>query len=596
MTVPARDPSWCPPEPPVLEGFTHVFMDTETTGLNWRRGDRPIGISIATPDGISRYLPFGHLGGGNLDEATVQRWAREQLRNKKIFFAHSKFDAHMLYAWGVNLEEQGNVLGDVLNYAALLDDHRTTYKLEDVAQDFLGEGKTLGRLDIQNLKRYHAGDVAPYAMNDADLVRRLYVKMNPLLDEQGLQRVRDLEDETTYAVMEMERNAAPIDVEKLRSWAVESERRVIQLLAEIRSKLGYPIDPNKREHLSKVFHDRKIPNPHKTATGQPSFTDEILAACEDEVVVLIRRVRKLLSLRSKYILPYCESTTDGFLHYNLHQLRGDYGEGQSGTVSGRFSASDKNIQQVMDEEKQRENLGPDFIIRELFIALVGKLLAADAAQIEFRLFAWLANSEPLNRAYRENPTVSFHLIVHELVKKVAAELRYKQLKNLNFAKLYGGGVAKIALMLGVDIDVAEEFIASYDRAFPDANRLLRTAARIAETRGFVKTLLGRRARFNPGCKCPACAHRGPRFHKALNGAIQGGAADIMKQKLCELHKARKKTGFVMRMTVHDEVVGDSPDAACTERVRTILNEQTAIKGDVPILWEVKTGPNWAEVK
>lgn len=597
MIVPARDPSWRPPEPPDLGRFKDVHLDLETTGLRWRQGDRPIGIAVVTPDGDRRYLPFGHLGGGNLDEATVKRWAREQLRGKNLFFAHSKFDAHMFYAWGINLEEQGNVLGDVLHYAALLDDHRTKYKLEDVAQEYLGEGKTLGSLDIENLKRYHAGDVAPYAMQDADLVRRLYEKMNPLLDAQHLQKVRSLEDETVFAVLEMERNAAPIDVVKLKRWVLESEQRVLKMLYDLKKLLGYPVDPQRREHLEKVFRDRKIHNSYKTATGAMSFTDEILSGIEDEAVILVRRIRKLMSLRSKYLLPYFEAIgPDALLCYQLHQLRGDHGEGQSGTISGRFSASDKNIQQVMTAEKQLENLGPDFIIRELFEARVGQVLSADAAQIEFRLFAWLANSPTLNAAYRKDPRISFHKVVHEMVRALTVEIAYKQLKNLSFCKIYGGGIRKIALMMGVDLDVAESFVKSYDHAFPDANRLLRTAAKIAESRGFVKTLLGRRARFNPGCRCPACAHRGPRYHKALNGAIQGGAADVMKQKLCELHRARKKTGFIMRMTVHDEVVGDCPDDRCREQVSEILNAQTTIKGDVPILWDVQVGPNWAEGK
>ena len=136
---------------------------------------------------------------------------------------------------------------------------------------------------------------------------------------------------------------------------------------------------------------------------------------------------------------------------------------------------------------------------------------------------------------------------------------------------------------------------SLDLSHYAVKKLLKVASELAEKRGYVRTILGRRSRFIKGCRCPACVINGFRPYKALNGAIQGSAADVMKRKICDLHAERKYTGFKMRFTVHDQVVGDVPDKAAARRVDEVLNRQ-AYPLRVPILWETSIGPSWAKVK
>ena len=587
--------TWHPPALPSLSGISDVDLDTETTGLNWHEKDRPIGISLAWGD-LSAYFPWGHRG-GNLPEAMVKSWAQRELRDKRIHGFNIKFDAHMLYAWGIDLEAQGCTLHDVSLSAALLDDHMTKFSLEDIAQSYLGEGKVKG-IDVTSLMDMHAGDVAPYACKDVELVRRLRHKMRPLLIEQDLLEVQALEDSTIFAVCEMERNAAPLDMDLLRMWVRESEREVMRLILEIRDDTGVVIRPERPSDFEKVFNSLKIDLVHRTPAGAFSFTDEILAMYDHPVIKKMRYARQLSSLRSKYILSYAEAVrSDDTLGYNLHQLRGDREEGGAGgTITGRFSASNKNIQQVMAVEKQRERFGDHYIIRELFVPREGLILSADAAQIEYRIFGHHSGSKKILDAYAKDPGVSFHQVVWDMVKPLKPDIPYKSVKNLNFAKLYGAGIAKIADMLKVSEEETREFVTAYDTAFPEVRALLRKAATLAEERGYVLTLSKRRSRFVKGCACPACSYRGPRFHKALNSVIQGSAADIMKKKLVELHAERKHTGFTMRMTVHDEVVGDVPDLEAAGRVHEILNRQSYPQLKVPILWETAVGKNWAAVK
>jgi DNA polymerase I-like protein with 3'-5' exonuclease and polymerase domains len=105
-------------------------------------------------------------------------------------------------------------------------------------------------------------------------------------------------------------------------------------------------------------------------------------------------------------------------------------------------------------------------------------------------------------------------------------------------------------------------------------------------RGYVRTIKKRRSRFPDNY----------RLHKAFCMIDQGTEGDIVKAKIVELHKARKHTGLLMRMTVHDEITGDAQHPETLTRVNEILNQQSFPELSVPILWECKEGANWAECK
>lgn len=597
--IESRNPSWTPSPPPSLDGVDEIALDCETRGLSWWKSDILVGIAIGFVRDRrthTQYLPIRHEGGGNLPEERVREWFRREVRNKRVKNLKTSFDLHVLQSWGEDLETQGCTPGDIGHYAALLDDHRRSFSLESISQEYVGRGK-LGGLEMTRMAEYHAGDVAEYAENDVALVLENLARMRPLLESQELMDVVALEDDCIYATVEMERNGAPLDGEKLERWVYESEQEYLRRLTSLQRRLGFKFDPGRRADLERLFRERDLEIESWTETGLPSFTDANLAKCKHEDVVETRFLRKLDSLRNKFILPYWrEFREHGLLRYALHQLRttrGEFEDDQAGTVSGRFSSSaikaedeevGKNIQQVMSVARQIAAFGERWIIRELVVPGERDSLwfSGDAEQIEFRLFGHYAKSEKIIRAYRENPRTDFHETVRQMILAIR-EITRKSTKDVNFAKIYGAGLDKLAWMLGVSREEAARFAAAYDKAFPEAGDLLRRAMRVAESRGFVKTLLGRRTRF--------IDHR--RIHKALNGIIQGSAADIMKRKLAELHRARKKTGFCMRFTVHDEVDGEVRDKRSAEMVQEILDRQS-FDLRVPILWSCGTGANWRE--
>ena len=269
--------------------------------------------------------------------------------------------------------------------------------------------------------------------------------------------------------------------------------------------------------------------------------------------------------------------------------------GTFGTISGRYSSSSVNIQQVFAPSKQIKKMGfSEFLIRELFIPRPGRRwVRADAKQIEYRIFVHYSKSERLIQRYREDPDLNFHKEIQEMVQQYT-DINYDNTKNLNFAKLYAAGIDKIAAMTGMSRNDAESLVKEYDRAVPEAKAIVRQAMNIAKERGHVLTILKRRARFDT----PETADR---IHSAFNRVCQGSAAEIMKLKILETYNERKFLNLHMFFTVHDELDGDTDSDQDAARFRELLDTQIEeLKMRVPIRWDVQLAPEnyncWAGAK
>jgi DNA polymerase-1 len=442
--------------------------------------------------------------------------------------------------------------------------------------------------------------------------------MGPLLVAQELEAVTQLESDLIPVVCEMERNAAHVNKDKLKEFVHDSAAMLEDLLFEVSRECGFQVNPDKNADLVKLFDFLKLAYPGRTEpstrfpNGQPSFADALLGKVDHPLVQMVRRSGKLASLRSKFLVPYSQVVgDDGLLRFALHQLRGD----EYGTVRGRFSMSGSskgigqfgaNLQQVFRVNSQRMAFGfahddsshdhEIFLVRSLFEAPVGSTyLSADAQSIEYRLAAHYAIAPALIEAYQADirqlqegrltdKWVDFHRVVGDVIRP-HKDLSRNIIKNANFCLVYGGGKPTLGATLGLGRTESDQIYAIWHRMFPELSKLPKQTEELARKRGYVKTVMGRRARFGT-------AEQLMWAHAAINYAIQGSAADIMKLKLVELHKVRKWTGLLMRMTVHDEVGGDARQPETAARVREVLNRQS-FKLRVPIVWEVETGPNWA---
>lgn len=576
---------------------THASVDSEIAG-----------ISICTPDKKKYYFPVGHRAGGNLDENAVKRWARNELRGRHLCILNAKGDYQVMTHWGVDFEELDCKLHDPAFKAALLDENRRRYNLEELSQDILGKGKVDSGVRPTDIFDCSASEIGPYAENDALLHLELDLAQEPEIAKQDLGRVCDLEDQLIICTASMESTGAKIDVAKLDRWIKEVEQAHQEAVLSIWRATGLKVNPNSPKDLRSVFDILHLEYPRfeEELGGDVTFGEDYISQVDHPVVRACIAARKLHSLNSKYLKKYRRLLDlNNILRYTLHQLRGD----EYGTVTGRYASSGGrdqkgcNIQQVMKVENQLEEEEiAAWIVRELFIPEEGSdYVAADASQIEFRWFAHYSKSERLIREYNLDPTMDFHQLVANLLGQ-----KRKDAKHNNFGKLYTMGIPKLARKLGLHcncgcpvdfqwdrkkhtdscrIHKAFDIADQYDERFPEAKALTKEAMNVAKNRKYVRTRMGRRRRYPDG----------QRLHTALNAIIQGTAADTLKVKLLETFRNRRFLTILLRATVHDELDGDIQNRERAKDFKELLEApDERISCRVPLLWDVVVGRNWKE--
>lgn len=587
--------AWEPPSIlPRLDDERELWIDFETDGVDHLRS-KPVGLAVATRD-RAWYFPTGHTG-ENCDESQVRRWARHTFAGKTLVGSWIKFDAHVSRNWGLPLDELNVHLRDVQHQACLLDERRRRSGLDLLAQELLGRQKVELPFDLAvvNLRDVAADQVGPYAETDACLTRDIDLAQRAAIASQGLDAVLRLEDDIILAVVEMEANGAPLDLELLERWRVEVRAEFEREDALLRVATGFPVNVNSLPDMSRLFDRLHLPYPRDPEDGSPSFSRELLLQVNHPTVRRAVRVRVLDSLLSKFFDKYARCQRDGILYYQLHQLRAD----ERGTITGRFSSAGwepnfgANIQQVAHPEKQEITLGDArWPVRRLFRPAVGRRWAsADAKQMQYRLFAALAGNPRVLATYARDPDADFHQVVTDMVHDLtSSEMPRVLVKNVNFAKVFGAQEKKISRMLGKSLYETRQFLAAYDAAFPEVSPLIARVTQEIKARhynegiGYVRTVLGRRRRY------PDLA----RLHSGLNAHIQGTEADIVKLKLLQVYNERRRLNLTMRITLHDAFDADCDGPDDARRLRELLNEPV-VPSKVPIRWDVEIGDNWCDL-
>lgn len=572
--APSIPKNWKPDVPPDLTNIPLLAVDAETTGKDkWK--DKPFGLAVSLPDGRDFFITEGW-----------ERWAKNELNKKVIINLNIGFDCEQCFNAGIDLEQQGNFLVDVGHYAALLNEYRYGgFSLDALGKEYAGRGKTDCPVPAGKLHLTHPSIVAPYAKSDSRLALDIYNIQRPKIKAESLDTVANLESDLIYVVNYMERNGAPIDLIKLDRWRKEIRAEITQRTYDLHMMTGCKVNPSSEKDMRKLFAQLGLNYVDNQA--------DTLRQVNHPAVKICLRIKQLQSLLSKYFDKYWElSKNTGLLRYALHQLRSDDEFGSGGTITGRFSSSGGkdgfgiNCQQVMKPSKQRKRIGPDYIVRELFVpGQDADWFSSDASQIEFRLFGHYAQNKKMLEAYKHDPWTDFYDYVRNMLATTAGyNISRDDSKVLNLATIYGQGKDKRQRGLGVDEQTREKIDEAYNLAFPEAKRLLRDASNTAERRGYVKTILGRRGRFDE-------SH--DKYYTALNKVLQGTAADLNKLKLRALYRSRHQLEILLRLTVHDEADGDSYNPDKRKMLEEFQNEQL-IDLRVPILWSTGFGKNWKE--
>lgn len=630
----AKKGDWRPPtELPDLSGHKELWVDPENDGRG-RFEAKVCGIAVATRD-RSWYLPFAHVEGGNMDPERVIAWANspEGLAGKRIINIATGLDAQTFLNTGIDLEAAGCSLHDVAHTAALLNENRYGgMNLNSLGLEYAGRGKAGLDVRPENIHRAHSSRVGPYAMADAELARDIDLAQRPLSEADGLERVEALEDALIWPNNHMERSAARLDVNKLSDWMLQLHADLADMTMRVWVETGVKLQPNSAASWHELFVKLGLPRPQYKKLRErrnqygcfvedvpEGYTDDFLKRVKNDVVQAGLRMRRLESLDSKYLTKYWLARRGDLLPFQLYQLRAS--EEDHGTIVGRYSSANVNIQQVFKVENQVRRFGEGYIIRELFVPDDGyDMFSFDGSQLQFRLFAHYSRDEELIRKYWEDPDVDFHELVAGLFS-----LTRQAAKHNNFAMVLGMGREKLANRLelpctckdsawwakaarerlskeealrhifgingnhdaGCRARESNDLADRYDKQFPAAKKTMQAIMDVAERRGFVRTLLGRRRRYKAG----------DRFYSAFAGLLQGSEADMVKSKILTVYRERKAIGVhKLRFPVHDEEVGDiDPDPAAKARLEECLKEEE-IKLKVPMVWNAGYGKNWRECK
>jgi len=602
---------WAPPSIlPDLTEKKEIAIDLETRdpslikqGPGWATGDGEIvGISLATNDWFG-YLPIRHQGGGNLDKSFIINWLSKQLNtpSDKIFH-NALYDVGWLKREGIELKGK---IQDTMIAAPLINENRNRYSLDSLGAEYCKErkdetllkqaAKEWGINPKSEMWKLPAKYVGLYAEQDAALTLKLWNEMKPVLDKQNLNSIYELESGLLPLLIEMRWRGILIDQDKAGQTSEQLKQKEKQALKEIKAISGVSVEIWASASVAKAFDKLNIKYPRTIRTNAPSFTSQWLENHTDALPQAIVKARKLNKIRTTFIDKMIfEHLHNGRIHGQLHPLRSDNG----GTVTGRFSYSTPNLQQVPVKDPELGRL-----VRELFIpddnAFWGTF---DYSQQEPRLtvhYSSLTKQLGAQQAVEEyqNEEADFHQIVADM-----AGIDRKKAKMINLGLSYGMGRQKLTMSLGISEVEAEQLFARYHKRVPFIRGLTNACMRKASNKGFITTLLGRRCRFNlyepqgeRGIPLPydqAVAKWGERglvrayTYKALNRLIQGSAADMTKRAMLDLWKE----GYVPYVQVHDELDLGISTKKETEQIKEIM--ENCVKLQVPNIVDIEIGKSW----
>ena len=606
---------WLPPEEfPDLSQHNEIAIDLETkdpeltkmgSGAIIGNGE-VVGIAVAV-EGWCGYYPIAHEGGGNMDKNMVLKWLQDVLNTSsdKIFH-NAMYDVCWLKAMGLKIN--GRII-DTMIAAALCDENQFRFDLNTCAKRYVGTGKDETALYAAakewgidpkgEMYKLPAMYVGQYAEKDASITLQLWQYLKREIVNQDINSIFDLETELFPCLVDMRFLGVRVDIESAHNLKQELVKEEKNNLYKVQKETGIDVQIWAARSIAQVFEKLKLPFDRTEKTQAPSFTKNFLQNHPNPIVQCIAKAREINKAHTTFIDTILKYSHKGRIHAEINQLRGDNG----GTVTGRFSYSNPNLQQIPARNK---DLGPK--IRSLFIPEDGcKWGVFDYSQQEPRLvvhYAALQNLygvDDVLDSYRNDPDTDFHTIVAEM-----ANIPRSQAKTINLGLFYGMGKTKLQAELGVDKETSDALFKQYHDRVPFVKQLMDNVMQRSQQRGQIRTLLGRLCRFHlwePNMfgmhkalpHDQAILEHGPGIrraftYKALNKLIQGSAADMTKKAMLELYKE----GIIPHIQVHDELDLSIESQAHADKIKEIMEH--AVELEVPNKVDYESGPNWGEIK
>jgi DNA polymerase I-like protein with 3'-5' exonuclease and polymerase domains len=597
---------------PDLSSHSEIAIDLETRDPNLltmgsgsvRRDGEVVGIAVAV-EGWSGYFPIAHEGGGNMDRALVLDWFEEVLHTTSTkIFHNAMYDVSWIRSLGFHIN--GGII-DTMIAASLIDENRYSYTLDSVGKDYIGmrknekllqdAAKDFGVNPKAEMWRLPAPFVGEYAEKDAEITLKLWHALQHEISKQDLWDVFNLETNLFPCLVDMKFKGVRVDIAKaqaVKQQLIETEKG---LLNDINKIAGFDVEIWAAASIAKAFDTKKIPY-DRTEKGAPSFTKNFLATHPAELPKLINEAREINKANTTFIDTILKHEHKGRIHAEINQIRSD----QGGTVTGRFSYNNPNLQQIPARHKE---LGP--LIRSLFIPEEKHTWCCfDYSQQEPRILVHFASLMKLEGtgaivdAYKKG-SADFHQMIADM-----AGIDRKQAKTINLGIMYGMGKNKLMAELGLMKDAAEKLLKTYHQRAPFVKMLSEAVARRADDSGKIRTIGGRLCHFDLwephgfGIKKPlkhadALREHGPGIkraftYKALNKLIQGSAADMTKQSMLALYQE----GVIPHVQIHDEL--DISVSSIEEAQKIIDIMEQAVELQVPNKVDFEKGANWGDIK
>lgn len=623
---PASD--WSPPsldDLPCWADFRQVGLDIETCdpdlkklGPAVRRNGFIAGVSFAVDD-KGWYLPIAHGIGSNLNRDSVIRYLKDQAEDYRgeIVGANLQYDLDYLAQYGVIFRHAR--IRDVQVAEALINELHDRYSLQAIAERRGFDGKNEELMDhALREHRFHGkGDiwklpakyVAPYAEQDAILPLKILAQQQQDIDEQGLQRVFDLESDLLPVLLKMRRRGVRIDFDRLaqiEQRMLDTELRLAAHINEL-TPLGFSHeDINKASVVGRILENDGVTLP-RTKTDKHNVDKFVLEALDTKLSRAILKARRANKIRTTFVASIRRHSVDGRIHCTFNQLRKQREDGDIvGAAFGRISSSLPNLQQ----QPVRDDLAEDW--RCIYLPDEGGEWAClDYSQQEPRILLHWANAtaskklmafdatrkvvEEAVERYWSDPSTDSHSMMAELTG-----LPRKQAKTLFLGLCYGMGGVKLAESLGLPTSTltrrdgevircageeALDVLSTFNKRLPYVDWLGRVCEARVRKYGYLTTLSGRRCRFPED-------ELGNRqwTHKALNRLIQGSAADQTKEAMVLADKA----GFRPQLQVHDELDLTVETRAEAEELAALMKE--AVPLSLPSKVDIEIGPNWGDIK
>jgi len=529
----------------------YVVIDTETTWLTGIREDRQLmGVSIHV-DGQSAYIPVGHTSYfHDVPKNQIIPSDYFDCISCSVVFHNAKFDISVLAQAGCPVPTERVM--DTMIMAHVIDENRRNYSLDQLAKAYgcTNKATETSKVMKQNWNNMPVVAMMSYACVDVVATAELYEKLLPLYEEH-----KDLWENYDRQFMlllaKMEDKGIPLDGEMCKDLEIKTKIRMVQIEAE----LGF--DPSKPSLLrSKLFSEPPVgfglkPLSFTPKKQEPQVNKAFLERTNHPVCGLLLEYSQLKKYLTSYFVPYQKKAgLAGRLYPSFRQ---------HGTVTGRLSCAEPNLQQIPRES----------YVKDVFMPERGcHLVEIDYSNIEMRLAVVYSQQPELLAEFSAR-----NGDVHGRVAKSLGIERFKA-KVVNFLIIYGGGAKALAYQLKISEGEARKIINGMRKSYPEIFTTMKRAENACQHNGGNVRLWSNRVRHFPYQS---------EYHKAFNSVVQGGAFEIVKRSMLLLDES----GFDIRNQVHDSVWLNVQDLNTVKEAESIMEGWVEQEFGLPFYVESK---------